>query len=201
MAPRRAAGFTLVELIVVLGIFSVVSLLAYGGLASVLNSRVTVQAAIDRTAAFQKAFFRLRDDLQQVRERPVRNSYGTAFEPALWLNYERRLEFTRGGWRNPLSHPRSTMERVAYRLDDDRQLVRDSWRVLDRGPDSPVVSVVLLDRVRQAEWRFLDDTRQWHPEWPPPANVQGAPQPAPMAVELTLETDDWGELRLLFKTR
>lgn len=199
MRAKAGTGFTLLELLVVLGIFSVVSLLAYGGLNSVLTSRATVEAALDRTTAMQKAYLRLRDDFQQLRNRPVRNAYGTDFEPALFLSFDKRVEFTRGGWRNPLSHPRSTMERVSYRLDADDRLLRESWRVLDRAPASEPVSVPLLDRVRRAEWRFLDAQGQWQEEWPPLSQAAApAEVPPPRAVELLLETEDWGELRFVF---
>lgn len=198
---RRRGGFTLLELLVVLAIFSMVSLLAYGGLNSVLNTRATVAAALDRTVAMQKAYLRLRDDLQQLRHRPVRNAYGTESEPALVLAFDGRVEFTRGGWRNPLGHARSTLERVSYRVDEDNRLLRESWRVLDRAPASEPVRVPLLDRVRRMEWRFMGPDNQWQSEWPPlsAGSVPAAEVPPPRAVELMLETEDWGELRLVFK--
>lgn len=202
VGPRTPAGFTLLELLVVLGIFSMLSLLAYGGLDSVLRSRATVEAALGRTAAMQKAYMRLRDDFQQLRNRPVRNAYGTDAEPALLLALDHRVEFTRGGWRNPLSHARSTLERVAYGLDQDERLVRESWRVLDRGPDSEPVRIALLKGVRRLDWRFMDAQSQWQEQWPPSAFTGNpADAPLPRAVEITLDTADWGEIRFLFEAQ
>lgn len=198
---RTPVGFTLLELLVVLGIFSMVSLLAYGGLDSVLRSRVTVEKALERTAALQKAYMRLRDDFQQLRNRPVRNAYGTDAEPALQLALDQRVEFTRGGWRNPLSHARSTLERVSYGLDDEDRLLRQSWRVLDRAPSSEPVRIALLEGVRRLDWRFLDAQGQWREQWPPSGYAGNAADvPIPRAVEVTLETADWGELRFLFES-
>lgn len=202
MSRARATGFTLLELIVVLGIFAVLSVLAYGGLNSVLTARDSVQRALDRTAAMQKAYLRLRNDFQQLRDRPARDGFGDR-QPALWVTPDRRVEFTRGGWRNPLSQPRSSLERVSYHLDDKDRLLRSSWRVLDRAQDSMVVETALLEKVDRIEWRFLDRAREWQTEWPPlstgaPPAAGASPAPLPRAVELTVTTQDWGELKFLF---
>lgn len=196
----RPRGFTLVEILVVLVIFGVLSAMAYGGLNTVLTLRAKVTEAFDRTAALQKGYLRLRNDFQQLRARPARNAYGDP-EPALLVRNDGAVEFTRSGWRNPLSHPRSALERVAYRLEDGA-LLRESWPVLDRAQDSMPSEVAVLDQVEDAQWRFLDSSRQWQDSWPPAAAaLQSETAPPPLAVELTLELKDLGEVRLLFGAR
>lgn len=199
-AAHGAGGFTLLELVVVLGIFSVLSVMAYGGLSSVLDLRRQVQQSLERTAAMQKAYLRLRDDFQQLRNRPARNEFGDV-APALVVLRDGAVEFTRGGWRNPLLLPRSTLERVSYRLDEDGRLLRESWRVLDRAQDSERVEIALLDQVQEIEWRFLDANLEWQTSWPPTGSASAsgsAPPPPPRAVELSLQAKDWGELKFLF---
>lgn len=194
---RRARGFTLLELVVVLGIFAMFSVMAYGGLSSVLTAREQVARSFERTAALQKGYLRLRNDLQQVRARPSRDGYGDT-QPALVMLADDAVEFTRSGWRNPLSQPRSALERVAYRLDDRKRLLRESWRVLDRAQDSARAEVAVLEQVEEARWRFLDGN-QWYTSWPKPSltSTPGDPAP-PQAVELTLVFTDLGEVRWLF---
>lgn len=193
-------GFTLLELIVVLAIFAVLSVMAYGGLSSVLTARAQVAQALERTSALQKAYLRLRNDFQQLRARPIRDDYGAA-QPALVVQHDGTVEFTRSGWRNPLSLPRSALERVAYRVEDGR-LLRRSWRVLDRAQNQEPVETVVLDRVEEAAWRFLDGNREWQATWPEAASLlnpnAAAPPPPPQAVELTLQLEDLGEVRYLF---
>lgn len=193
-------GFTLLELIVVIAIFAVFSLLAYGGLDSVLRTRQQVEQSQERLAELQKAYQRLRDDLQQVAARPIRNGYGDT-EAAL-VGYESplTLEFTRGGWRNPVQQPRSTLERVNYRLDEQK-LLRNSFRVLDRAQDSKATELVLLTGVETWSLRYLDAGDEWRPRWPEssaPLQAGGPLPPPPRAVEITLRTKDLGELRWLF---
>jgi general secretion pathway protein J len=193
------AGFTLLELLVAIAIFAIMAVMAYGGLDSVLNQRRGVEQRLDRIAQLQKAYMRLRADFQQVRNRPVRDPYGDE-APALFVTPSAPvLEFTRGGWRNPLFQPRASEERISYRLSDGK-LLRTSWRVLDRVQASVPVEVTVLDRVDEVGWRFIDPTGEWQPNWPPLAQAGQTGAPPPSALELTLRTRDWGELRFLFRT-
>jgi general secretion pathway protein J len=202
----RARGFTLLELLVALAVFSVMAVMAYGGLASVLGSRERVLQSLERTAALQKAYLRLRNDLQQLRARPSRDPYGEA-QPALALLPDGSMEFTRSGWRNPLAQPRSSLQRVAYRLDADGRLLRISWRAVDRAQNAAASEAVVLTGVEDLRWRFLVNAeldhggsqRSWYESWPPPATQDSARLAAvPHAVEVALTLEDLGEVRLLF---
>jgi general secretion pathway protein J len=198
-----AHGFTLVELLAAVAIFAVMSLMAYGGLSAVLKARAAVESSLARTAAIQKAVYRLQSDLEQARGRPIRDEYGDAQAAFLLRDEGRegtRIEFTRGGWRNPRLQRRSAFERVAYGLKDNR-LIRYGWAALDRAQEDEMTELPLLDDVTALEWRFLDAQRVWQAEWPP-RNLAGAGNQAdqlPLAVELRLETRDLGEIRYLFR--
>jgi general secretion pathway protein J len=193
----RPRGFTLLELIVVMAIFAVLSVMAYGGLSSVLTARERVLQSLERTTALQKAYLRLRNDLQQLRARPSRDPYGEP-QPALALLHDGSVEFTRSGWRNPLAHPRSALERVAYRLDPEDRLMRTRWHAVDRAQNAPVSEVVVLDQVESLRWRFLEG-KEWREAWPPAAaTATPALDAVPRAVELVLVLKDVGEVRLLF---
>ena len=196
---RAAAGFTLLELIVVVAIFGLFAVMAYGGLNATLKTRVEVERAQDRLGHLQKAYLRLRDDIQQVAARPVRDGYGDEQPPLRGLERPQMLDFTRGGWRNPASVMRSTLERVSYRVEDGK-LIRASFRVLDQAQDSKAQDVVVLEQVESLELRYLDENREWRSRWPPDsADTRAADQPPPLAVEVKLETRDLGELTFLFR--
>ncbi len=201
----RSRGFTLLELIVVIAIFGVMSAMAYGGLSSVLKTRVHVEKSLERTAEYQKAFMRLRNDFQNVRYRPVRDPYGTT-QPPFIGDINSHVTLTHGGWRNPMSQPRASLERVTYYLDTDKKaLMRSSYRVLDQAQDSKPVEVALLKNVTELSWRYLDSSRAWQTIWPPTSltgnstGTASVPPAPPTAVEITLHTDDMGEIVFLFK--
>lgn len=195
----RQAGFTLLELIVVMAIFAIFSLMAYGGLDTVLNTRRDIELAHENLSGYQRAFVKLRNDFQMASTRPIRDGFGDA-AAALQLNESGYIEFTRGGWRNPLFQPRAMLERVAYRLENGA-LVRLGWRVLDRAQDSQPVQTELLKGIEELRWRVLDDQREWTERWPEDTSSGSDSQadaPLPRGVELRMLTKDLGELTFIF---
>lgn len=201
--PVRDHGFTLIEIIVVVLVFSIMSVMAYGGLRSVLDTRRGIETSMQRTAELQRAFLRLRNDFQNLRDRPARDSFGDAQAP-LMMDREGEVTLIRGGWRSPLHSARSSLERVRYELKDGA-LRRASWKVVDLPQQVEPVDLALLKGVDELRWRFLGADREWREAWPSDAQASFEPgasaaAPPPLAVELTLVTKDWGEMRFLFRT-
>ena len=131
MTPGLQTGFTLVELLVALLVFGIMSVLAYGGLRSVLDAAASAGAHADRLAGLQRTFTMVGRDVEQLTARDIRDEYGDR-QPALRVGgSELLMELTRAGWRNPAGQARPTLQRVAYRLDE-RTLYRLQWGVLDR---------------------------------------------------------------------
>jgi general secretion pathway protein J len=187
-----APGFTLLELTVAVAVFAVLSLMAYGGLRTVLDAQQQAAKVGARLAALQMTVRLVEADLAQLVPRGVRDAFGDP-EPALAARGAGLL-LTRGGWRNPLGRPRSALLRVEYRLEDTR-LLRAAWPVLDRVQASTPHREVLLDDVEALGLRFLGADGQWLEGWPPPSG-EGAGA-LPRAVELTLRLGDWGIIRRL----
>ncbi|ROO26333.1 type II secretion system minor pseudopilin GspJ [Salinisphaera orenii] len=206
-AARGQRGFTLIELMIAIAVFVVMAAMAYGGLSSVISTREAVTAALERSKTLQMSVWRIRRDLEQIVNRPVRDGFGDT-QPAIVGSPNVGLRVTRNGWRNPLGEARSTLQRVGYRINEDDALVREYWRVLDRAQDSAPVESTLLENVETIEWRYLDGDRQWRDNWPPgtentgadgtPSAVASQRYDPPLAIELRLTTAAWGELRLLF---
>jgi len=193
--PGRCRGFTLIELLVALVIFVLLAVMAYGGLSRVLAARDSFERHNDRLADLQMAFMLMSRDIEQAVDRPIRDAFGDAL-PALQGGGQ-GVELTRDGWRNPGGFMRSQLQRVGWQLDGDR-LRRLTWAVIDRAPDSEPVRPVMLDKVDSLDFRFLDEQGQWHEQWPPASSNASQPD-LPQAVEVTLELDDWGEIRRLFR--
>jgi general secretion pathway protein J len=194
-----STGFTLLELLVALSIFSIVAVLAYGGLDSVLEQRIQTEDSAERLAALQKAYLIIQRDIEQLVPRTIRNEFGD-HSPALSGSTE--FQLTRGGWQNPLQYPRSTLQRVGYALEDG-ELVRFNWLVLDRAQDSEPRRQVLVQDIVTIRVRYLDPQNSWQDQWPTSEQLARdtdlqAIDP-PRAVEMLIEHEKFGEIRWLFQ--
>ena len=212
-------GFTLLELLVALALFSVLSMLTFTSIQAMIDSRQQTRQEADRLAAVQMTFARMDQDIQQARARGIRDEYGNR-RPA--MHYEAHadegLVMTRGGRTiNVPGRSGTSLQRLHYRLEDG-ELWRETWPVLDRGPRLEPFSQRVLDRVEAMEVRFLDQQGNWHDRWPPddhrmmalgpeaePENGEEADPAArfpveimPAGVEVWLDLEDWGRLRRLF---
>ena len=187
--PRKSfkAGraFTLVELLVALAIFALISAFAYRGLTVLLDSR----EGLDRDARKWRdlALFvgRFERDVQAVLDRPAVGPSGTptgAVTSLLDLGgaMGRGLALTRAGatlYANELSAP----QRVGYRLAEGR-VDRLAWSGVDSGPRDSAAATAVLQDVRALAFRFLDKSGEWRSDWALP----GMPG-VPLAVEMTVE--------------
>jgi len=190
------SGFTLLELLVALSIFSVLSVMAYGGLQTVITTKKSTQISADRISEIQLVMMRISNDLRQAVPRKIRDEYGD-FLPAMQSsqNSDDTMAWTRAGYRNPAQLIRSNVQRVAYKLEQQK-LIRMTWPVLDRAQDTEALETEVLSGIESIEWRFLNEKTEWISSWPEESDVTGL-YPLPNAVELTLELQDWGKMRRL----
>jgi general secretion pathway protein J len=192
------AGFTLLELLVALAIFSLVAVMSYEGLKSVLNQQAATEVQADALAQLQKVYLLLQRDIEQVVPRPVRDEFGDE-QPA--LAGDDALQLTRGGWSNPAGRLRSSLQRVGYAYED-RELVRYSWAVLDRAQDSEPQRQPLIGDIEEMTIRYLANNNEWQEQWPDPLATEDgtvATTTLPRAVEMTLDHERFGPLVWVFR--
>ncbi|GMR00909.1 MAG: GspJ family T2SS minor pseudopilin variant XcpW [Gammaproteobacteria bacterium] len=197
----RQRGFTLLELLIASIIFAIMAIMAYGGLANVMENSKSSERALKRLQQVQQTVSILNRDFLQLVPRAVRDEYGN-LRPALSTpkNLDNLVEFTRGGRINPANLLRSTLVRVAYQFDDDK-LVRLQWPQLDNAPGVKAKKTTLIDNVEKVTIRFLDQKGNWHEQWPPlnaATGTNGGVSAEFIAIEIVLQLNDWGEIRRLY---
>jgi general secretion pathway protein J len=194
-------AFTLIEVLVALAVFGVMSMLAYTALGSTLENADYLADRMDRLQAVQRTVRFLSSDLIQAAPRPVRSQIGDNFDPALQssLSAEFAIELTHGGWGNPAGLPRGTFQRVAYRIEDG-ELLRYHWSVLDRTYANEPIVTVMLDDVESLYFRFYSATGDPSEVWPPVSQQGGQGlRILPRAIEIVMTLPDQGEITRLLE--
>jgi general secretion pathway protein J len=203
-SATKQQGFTLLELLIASVIFAIMAIMAYGGLNNVIKNSESSTRELDRLKQVQQCIAILNRDLSQIIPRPIRDEFGNE-QPYLSAqnNIDNLIEFTRGGQTNPAGLLRSTLQRVAYRFDEDK-LVRLQWPQLDRTQEMESKETVLIDNVENVVVRFLDQKAEWQEQWPPLNASSSADDTgttatvAPLAIEITIQLKDWGDIRRLY---
>ncbi|WP_435217326.1 type II secretion system minor pseudopilin GspJ [Luminiphilus sp. nBUS_07] len=204
-------GFTLIEVLVAMAITAVIAVLAYVSLSTVIAGVDSVRLEAEKINTMNRAFQVLARDIRQVVNRPIVDEFGGR-ESALEGGPLARqmLALTRAGWHNSVDLPRSTLQRVAYYLEEDR-LIRASWSVLDRSSSSEPREVTLLEGVENFDLLFLDDIsalrinrgidldrRLWLENWLADVSQPNTVIQLPAALMIRLELMDWGQIERFY---
>ncbi|MEE8387127.1 MAG: type II secretion system minor pseudopilin GspJ [Acidiferrobacterales bacterium] len=180
-------GFTLLEVLIAMGIFAIVSAISYGTLIRVLDHQQILEQERAMWRSLSLAMLRIEDDLGHTRERTVRDIYGTEIPAFLGQPSDSRavspptLEFTRGGQWVLAAGTNAGIQRVAYRLHEGK-LLREVWPSLDRSPTSEPRATPLLHDVEEFEVRFYAPDKKWVSHWP----IPGVADILPRGVEVSL---------------
>jgi general secretion pathway protein J len=200
----RGRGFTLIELMVALFIAAIMFAIGYGAIRQALGSHDSLKAQQAHLLELQTAVRMLEQDFVQAAPRPVRQAVGD--EPAQAAlqgsapGTQPIVQFTRAGWANPAGLQRPGLQRVAY-LVEDGTLKREYWNVLDPTLASTTTKRDLLTHVKSVTFRYMDVNHVWQEQWPPVTSttlvgtmLELTLRERPIAVEITLDTEDWGKI-------
>jgi general secretion pathway protein J len=209
--PRRVTGFTLIEVLIAIAITAFVAVVAYNALSTVIMGTEQARSQADRLQDINRTLSTVARDLRLTVNRPVRDEFGLIDSALTGGSLAREiLSLTRSGWHNTVDTPRSVLQRVAYRLDDDK-LLRVTYPVLDRTVSTEPVETVLLEGVREIELQFLGDIgalefdrqlnvdrRYWQDSWIADVARPDVPVDLPVAVWLRLDVEGWDQLERLY---
>ncbi|MBW8311958.1 MAG: type II secretion system protein GspJ [Rhizobium sp.] len=177
---HHSRGFTLVELLTALLVLSLLAMMSWRGLGAVLETREQVLDETRRWQAVAVFCTRFERDLAMASPRPVRSGglEAPAFVARTAEQAGPRLELSRFATREGADSPR----RIAYQLNDRRQIELWLWPGLDAAPGDTPARYVVLDDVGLLQLDYLDTSLAWVPTWP----ATPASAPMPRAVRLTI---------------
>tara|TARA_B110000902_G_scaffold115026_1_gene135170 strand:- start:824 stop:1456 length:633 start_codon:yes stop_codon:yes gene_type:complete len=201
MPNSHRRGFTLIEILVAMAIFTLIGLASTGVLNSVINSDQLSSERFAKLEELQRAMLTIERDILQIVPRALRVN-GEPVSVVISggedvLNSDADgLGFVRAGWHNPqMLLPRSTLQAIGYRLQEE-QLQRLYGNYVDNVIGYEPKIKILLSDIEDFRVSFLTEVEQLEKpeEWEESysnANI-------PIAISITLVSKTFGEIRREF---
>ena len=194
LSRTSESGFTLVELIVALAIFGILSAASLSLMRFSIDAQASSREALADMGAIRRMHAALTNDLVQIAPRPARDEAGrrrAAFFGGDGAEGDLLLSFVRRGWTNYDGEARSSLQKVDYRLVEGR-LERRAYPFVDGA--TPLPSTALISGVESVALRYRIGG-EWRDRWDP-SRLDVLPE----AVELVVTIEGLGPVRQLFQT-
>ncbi|TRY33273.1 type II secretion system protein GspJ [Aliiglaciecola sp. M165] len=195
----RQSGFTIIEIMIAVAIFTLIGLASTSVLTSVIDSDEISERRFSKLQELQRAMITIERDLLQAVPRVIRiegqdNNLVMSGGKDLFESEAFGLGFVRAGWQNPqLMLPRSTLQSVAYRLQEGR-LERLFGNYVDNVIGYEPKVRVLLTGIEDFQVSFLleaeedlNDEDVWEDNF-----SQGA---IPIAVSIRIQSEEFGLIK------
>lgn len=192
---NRQAGFTLIEVLVSLGILAVMSVMSYQAVEVVLGANERSRTDLAEEVKVQRAWQIIGRDLLHIRPRRFSDGLGKIEDAYLTNPSEFGVRFSRGGGPMVRSNP-SGVRRIDYKLNDERQLQRTSWAITESPRLSDGNTFTLIDGVKNIVFEHLGSTG-YSKDWPP-INSSLTKKALPKMIRVTITLDDDRETSRLF---
>jgi general secretion pathway protein J len=183
-AASRSTGFTLIEVLLALAIFGVISVLAYRATAALTDGEARLSAEAQRWRNLEALFTRFEADIRQAIPRDSRA--GARTEPA-WLANQAdaagnaALVFSRAG-AEFADEPGIAGQRIGYRLRGHAVEIT-YWPQLDNATQTQPAVYTLADGVAVFRIAYLSRGGAWRDSWPAPGE---AALPRAVRLDMTL---------------
>ncbi|EJC0776171.1 type II secretion system minor pseudopilin GspJ [Escherichia coli] len=191
MSGQQAHGFTLLEMLIALVVFSSLSIGAFQVLQNSIRADEQSRNKVHRLAELQRAFSQIeRDIIRMIPRRSQGNECVLLAAPSLLQSDDWGVMFTRNSWQNPFGiQPRSELQRVGYRVQQQK-LERLSYFYAGQSATESPNAKALLNGVGRFRLRFYSEGG-WQDIW-------NCTTELPQCIEITLVVDDFAQITRLF---
>lgn len=168
----KQGGFTLIEVLVAMALLALLSVIAWQGLNTALDSGQQFKRHADRWRDVAAFFWHIQEDSVFLLPQSSRDGLGHvhgALETEADGNGSGAVWMTRG---EPDGAP---PRRVGYRLRDGH-ILWEEWPAVDTGNPAQITEQPVLDNVKRWHWQFLTQSDQWVTIWPLSARADELPR-------------------------
>lgn len=173
-------GFTLVEMMVALAIFAILSAAGVILLRGSADAQLAVEGQLSTLSSSERLRLLLAADLGQALNRPTRANDGSD-RPA-FVGTANGMRFVRGGFEPVSDEPAPSVARIAW-TSVSGDLTRRQFGRLD-GADDPVLDAALIRDIDAFALSYRNAAGGWVEAWP-----DGSDVPLPLAVRVNLTVD------------
>jgi general secretion pathway protein J len=183
-------GFTLIEILVALFIFTILAFILMNGLHNIISFQSGTERKAARLRDLQMALLLLSRDMQQAVNRPI--TLGNNREEAAFRGSNKEVTFTQiGAADNHGDVPQTILSRTRYYVFE-HALWRERWETLDQTTKTKVAKRELLSDIESADMQYVDQAGKLHGGWPLDGQLN---QALPRAIVLTLNLARWGTIK------
>ena len=190
---KKNRGFTLLEILVALFVFAILSLILSSALRNVISAQIGTEKNAERLRALQITLLLMSRDVEQIVSRPIKTAAGK--DEKAFIGTSQGFTLTHTGIANPTGYAKqSALQRTRYLYHDNR-LWRAVWPVLDQAPQTIAHSRLLLSGVMDVRFDYLDKDKHFQSTWP----LEGSdPHLLPRAIKVTLSISEWGRISQIY---
>ncbi len=185
----KQQGFTLLEVLIAIAIFAIVSLASFSIFDTIITSEEKSTKRMSHMNEIQRAFMLIERDFLQIAKRSLRLESEAPLKGFIHTDASdsdsssQTIGFVRSGWSNPgLLLPRSDMQSVAYQLNDNA-LERIHYNFVDASLSETPKKRVLISNVNSINFEFHNG-KEWN------KTFEGTD--LPLAISIELDTEQFG---------
>lgn len=188
-------GYTLIEIMIALAVFSILSLMTSRILLHSNQIKTSIDNVNDKMGRIHTTVTIIKNNIKEATQRNITINHFTNI-PA-FIGDNKSIEFTRGGISNNESK-NSSLRRVAF-ICNQEQLILRVWDTLDSINHKDFHDKVILNGLKECDFAFINHNKTIVNKWDGKSIQQNQkPEILPIAVRVNLTEQQLGNMNLLF---
>jgi general secretion pathway protein J len=167
---NKHSGFTLIELMVAIMIFAIITVISYRTLSALIATKDGVETAQAKWGGISKTMNQMSVYCNRIIPLTVLDVDGSMMPAVLGKskltgNFDSQLEMTTSGFIGDLAYGSTPPKRIGFRYANGK-LFLVIWPVLNRAPNTKPDLILLSNQIASFKIKYLYQDRQWYDTWP-----------------------------------